>query len=272
MKKYLIIIFNILSIFVFIIYKINIFLSLIFLIVGNIIIILLNKLYCKYIIDLERKKIEYALLDEILVLSSQPRINDLNQLLTKLSHSNNKLISKEFRIILHKIEEGHSVKDVLFVFSKKYNSEILDRFLDLLYGSITTGTTSVIDYRSFANNFLKSKQLIDERNSVLLIQKYTIIFAGCFIVPGILGIVISLVNKLIGNLDFSLIDASTKLASNTMLFSTCYYCSIIYIIEYVFISSIYLSMLESDIKKTIIYIIFLMPISIIIFFLSSILI
>lgn len=248
--------------------KTNKILIIVYLLVFNFVIELLKILFRKYKQNLERKKLEIALLDEILVLSSQPRINDLKQMLYKLSKSNHKIISREFSLVLKKTEEGHSIKEVFDVLSKKYNSEILDRFLELLYNSITTGTVSVTDYRSFANNFLKAKQLIDERNSSLLIQKYTIIFAGGFIVPGIIGTVISLVNKLTTSVELSTIYSIQPVTSST-LFSVCYYCSIIYIIEYVIISSIYLSFLESDIRKAIIYVIFLMPVAIVMFFAGS---
>lgn len=259
---------NILAIFIFIFYNINIKLAIIFIIIINTISWTIVHLFKKYKLTLDKKKLETALLDEVLLLSSQPKINDLKQTLQKLSNSNHKIIAKEFTLILKKTEDGHNIKEIFELFSKKYNSEILDRFLELLYNSITTGTVSTKDYHSYASNFLKTKQLFEERKSALLLQKYTIIFAGGFIVPGIIGTVISLTKKLTTTLDLSLISLY-QISTNSSLFSVCYYCSIIYIIEYVIISSIYLSFLESDIKKAIVYLIFLLPISIIIFFVGS---
>ncbi len=270
-KNYLFLFFNFILFIVLFLFNINVYLVLFYLVIINASFYVLYILFKKYKRNKQKQKLELALLDEVLVLSSQPRTNDLKQLLYKLSNSNHKIVSKEFKIILKKIEDGHNVKSVFQIFSKKYNSEIIDQFLDLLYTSVTTGTVTVNDYRSFANNFLRSKQLLDERNSALLIQKYTIIFAGGFIVPGILGVVISLVKKLTGTIDLTLISQS-QLISNSSLFTVCYYCSIIYIIEYVIISSIYLSMLESDLRKTIVYLIFLMPVASLLFFIGSVVI
>jgi hypothetical protein len=247
----------------------SIYLCLIVVISGNIIYYILEAILKKYFLSQKRKTLENALIDEVLLLASQPKANDLKQILGKLSVSKHIIIEREFKQIQRKVEAGHNIRELFLALSKKYSSEILDRFLELLLNSVTTGTVSVADYRTFSSNFLKSKQLIDERASALLMQKYTIIFAGGLIVPGILGIVISLVKKLTSNLDFSLLQTiQGEAIASSGLFNVCYICSIVYIIEYIIISSIYLGMLESDLKKSIIYLLFILPIAIGIFFIS----
>lgn len=247
----------------------SIYLCLIIIVSGNLIYNLLETILKKYLLNLKRKALENALIDEVLLLSSLPKANDLKDILGKLSSSKHKIIELEFKQIQRKVEAGHNIRELFLAFSKKYNSEILDRFLELLINSITTGTVTVTDYRSFASNFIKSKQLIDERASALLMQKYTIIFAGGLIVPGILGVVISLVKKLASNLDFSLLQTiQGEAIASSSLFNICYVCSIVYVVEYVIISSIYLGMLESDLKKSIIYLLFILPTAIAIFFIS----
>ncbi len=216
----------------------------------------------KYYFSLEKKKLENALIDEILKLSSIPKSNDLKIILEKLSRSRNKIISDNFKDVLAKIEKGHKPKEVFDILKRKYNSEILNRFLDLIYLSTTTGTISFSDYKSVADNFIKTKQVLDERNSNLLMQKYTILFASSLIVPGILGIVISLIKSLRTSIP------ETASTAGISLYSITYYCVIIYIIEYIVISSIYLSILEDNRRKTIIYLVILLPVSLLIFFLS----
>lgn len=259
-------------VFYFILKK-NIYLCIIIVILINVFYFFVKSLIFKYFKNQKRKAVENALIDEVLLLSSQPKSNDLKQIVSKLSSSRHKIISLEFTQIQIKIESGHNIRELFLTLSKKYNSEILDRFLELLLNSITTGTVSVTDYRSFSSNFLKSKQLIDERASALLMQKYTIIFAGGLIVPGILGIVISLVKKLTSNLNFTILNSiQEQITSNSSLFNVCYVCSIVYLIEYVIISSIYLGMLESDLKKSIIYLLFILPSSLTVFFLAPMII
>jgi hypothetical protein len=220
-----------------------------------------------YFHTLKVKKLESQLADEILKLSSFYSI-DIKQIIYKLQKSNNDIVSKEFAIINKKINKGHKIKDLFEVLKKKYHSDLLDQFLDLIYISTTTGTVSLKDYKNLSAKFLKSKEIINERKSLLLMQKYTILFAGALIVPAILGVIISLVLSLSSSVDISMIGIS----NNVSLFSVSYYSSIIYIIEYVIISSIYLSLLEDNSKKSIVYLSFLLPASLLIFFVSKILI
>ncbi len=213
----------------------------------------------KYFFTIEKKKLEEGLVDEILKLSSLPKSNDLKIILERLSKSRNKIISKNFLEIIKQIDKGSSPRDTFETLKQRYNSEILNRFLDLIYLATTTGTISFQDYRTVANNFIKTKQILDERSSNLLMQKYTILFASSLIVPGILGIVISLIKSLISSIS----------QVSTTLYQVTYWCVIIYILEYIVISSFYLSILDENKKRFIIYLLILLPVSLLIFFLSS---
>ncbi|MDD3178534.1 MAG: hypothetical protein PHR26_03370 [Candidatus ainarchaeum sp.] len=207
-------------------------------------------------------KLEEELILELLRLSSLPKVNDLKFIIEKLSKSDTKILSKEFILISSKIKKGHLASSSLDLIKNKYHSRFISNFIDLLELIVKSGTVSIKDFRNLANNFLKSKEIINERKSILLMQKYTIIFAGGIIVPAILGIVVSLVSKLSSSLDITLLG----LSSNLNLYNVSYYCSIIYIIEYIIISSIYLSFLEDNSKKFVVYLVLFLPVSILIFF------
>jgi len=222
----------------------------------------MKSLFNKYFFSLERRRLENALVDEILKLSSIPKSNDLKIILEKLSKSRNKIISYNFIDVLQKINKGHKPKEVFDILKRKYNSDILNRFLDLIHLSTTSGTITFTDYKNVADNFIKTKQVLDERHSNLLMQRYTIIFSSGLIVPGILGIVVSLIRSL----RTSIPDAIST--TGLSLYSITFYCVIIYIIEFVLISSIYLSILEDNRRKAIIYLVILLPVSLLIFFLS----
>ncbi|MFH0905732.1 MAG: type II secretion system F family protein [archaeon] len=221
----------------------------------------------QYSKSLIKKSLEDSILEEILKLTSLSKASDIKLIIQKLKNSKNKYLSKEFKEISSKIEKGHNIKELFEILKSKYNSEILDSFLDLLISSRTSGTVRLEDYKRLSDNFIKNKNLIDERNSILLIQKYTIILAGALLVPAILGIVISL-SKQLGSVS---VISTLGFDINSNLFIIAYYCTIIYIIEYVIISSVYLAFLESNIKKTIIYLIILLPISLIIFLVAGLL-
>jgi len=227
--------------------------------------LLITRLFSNYLFAIKRKKLENALVDEILRLSSLPRNNDIQTIFKYLSSSRNKAISYEFTNMYNKLKKGHKLRNLFKDLKKKYSSELLDQFLDLILFSTTTGTVSINDYQNVVKNFLKSKELIDERKAMLLMQKYTIIIAGGLIVPGILGVVISLINKLGGTLNLS----SLGIVTSSALYSVSYYCSLIYIVEYVIISSIYLSLLENNSKKILFYLLILLPVSLLMFFIAK---
>ncbi len=249
----------ILNIFIF---NLDVLLFIGILMVLDILLLFFKKLYINYSFSKQKKELEDGLVDELLRLTSLPKSNDLKLILAKLESSKNQIISKEFKEINLKIKKGHNPKDVFNLLKEKYNSDVLNRFLDLIILNTTTGTVSVSDYKNIASNFLKTKLLLDERNTLLLTQKYTIIIAGGILVPGILGVVISLVKKLGTSLSLEAIGISNSLS----LYLISYWCSIIYIIEYVIISSFYISLIEQNSKKTVVYLSFLLPASFLIFF------
>ncbi len=211
-----------------------------------------------------KRNLENTLTDEILKLTTINFTGDIKQIINILSLSRNKTLAKEFLIIQKKIMQGHNISNLFNVLKKKYNSEILDKFLNLILISHKTGTTSYTDFKNLVDDFLRSKQIMQERNSMLLMQKYTIIFSGTVIIPVILGIVVSLVKKLSSSVDMS----SLGFEINSSLFVVGYYCSIVYIIEYIIISSIYLAIMENNSKKFIVYLLIFLPISLCLFFLA----
>ncbi len=221
----------------------------------------LLKAYNKTII---KRNLENTLTDEILKLTTMNLSGDIKQIVNSLCFSRNKTLAYEFRIIQKKIKQGHNIKTLFDILKNKYNSDILDKFLNLIIISHKTGTTSYSDFKNLVDEFLRSKQIMQERNSMLLMQKYTIIFSGTIIIPVILGVVISLVEKLSSSFDMS----SLGFEINNQLFVVGYYCSIIYIIEYIIISSIYLATIENNSKKFIVYFLICLPISLGLFFLA----
>jgi hypothetical protein len=228
--------------------------------------ILIKKTIISYKQTILKKDLENALTEEILKLTTISFTGDIKQIINHLSVSRNKTISKEFIILKKKIMQGHNINNLFESLKKKYSSDILDKFLNLILISYKTGTTSYNDFKNLVDEFLKSKQIMQERNSMLLMQRYTIIFSGTIIIPLILGVVISLVKKLQTTFDMSLLGFEI----NNRLFVVGYYCSIIYIIEYIIVSSIYLSTIDNNPKKFIVYLLVFLPVSLALFFLAPV--
>jgi hypothetical protein len=211
-----------------------------------------------------KKDLENTLTEEILKLTTINVSGDIKRIINSLTLSRNKTISNEFLIIKRKIMQGHNINNLFEVLKKKYNSDILDKFLNLIIISYKTGTTSQNDFKNLVDDFLRSKQIMQERNSMLLMQKYTIVFSGTIIIPIILGVVISLVEKLQSSIDLSYLGFEI----NNQLFFVGYYCAIIYIVEYIIISSVYLATIENNTRKFIIYLLIFLPVGLCLFFVA----
>jgi hypothetical protein len=235
-----------------------------YLIIINFIYYLILYLLKEYNCHLQKQELEKQLINNILSICSLENIN-LKLIIYKFANSKSKLISSEFSFIKSKLNQGHKIEELFKILRTKYKSNILNKFLDLLLISRTFGTTSNKDFKYLVENFIDSKNIIKQRESLLLLQKYTIFICSAIILPAIISIVIELVKNLSTSLDFSVFGFT--ISSN--LFSIVYYCSLIYIFEYILISSFYLSFIEDNNSKFIVYLLILLPISIFIFFISK---
>lgn len=108
----------------------SIYLCLIVVVSGNLVYYLLEAMLKKYFFNQRRKALENALIDEVLLLSSLPKANDLKQILSKLSDSKHKIIEKEFKQIQRKVEAGHNIRELFLAFSKNIIQRYLIGFLN----------------------------------------------------------------------------------------------------------------------------------------------
>jgi hypothetical protein len=260
--------FNILCLIISFLLNFNLLNILLYLIIIDFLYILLIKILKSYKRSLLIKNIEDDLIKEILKISSYSNIYDIKAIINKLSRSENKIISLEFKNIKYKLKQGHNLESLFSILKKKYDSGILNRFLDLLTTLITIGTITNNDFKELVTNFINYKKIIDQRQSLLLMQKYTIILSSSFILPLVLGIVINLVKSLSSNINTSFFEFSI----NSNLFIVTNYCAIIYLLEFIIISSVYLGFLDNNSKKFIIYLIIQLPIALLIFFITKYLI
>ena len=263
-KKLISIYFSVIVIIISFILNWSLFKVFLVLIIINLFYYLILYLVDKYNIHIQKLEFEKQLINNILSICALDSVN-LKLIIYKFASSKSNLISKEFSFIKFKLNQGHKIDELFKILRIKYNSNILNKFLDLLLISRTLGTTSNNDFKYLVENFLDSKNIIKQRESLLLLQKYTIFMCSAIVLPAIISVVIELVKSLNTSLDFS----SFGFIVSSNLFSTVYYCALIYIFEYILISSFYLSFIENNNSKFIVYLLILLPISIFIFFISK---
>ena len=123
-------------------------------------------------------------------------------------------------------------------------------------------------FRAAADDFFETNSLLRERNAALVIEKYTLLFAGGIIVPAVLG----LLTGMVSGIDFSGLQElglGETLPEKTGLFEITLLASRIYIAEYAVIASVFIAEQEGNQKKAFLYALFLLPASFAVNFLAK---
>ncbi|MEM3412246.1 MAG: type II secretion system F family protein [archaeon] len=170
-------------------------------------------------------------------------------------------IGKEFNKAFIRVSKGESVDKALMQIREETKSEYFKRALDILISGYSTGADISKALKSCADEISEYIKIQNQRKSILTIEKLTLL-AGCILVPTILGLMLSIVSQL----DFSGLDdfsISEGVIENIVLGNR------IYLGFYAVITSAFLSFIDGRKNKFLIYLIFLVPITQIIFSLAQ---
>jgi len=184
----------------------------------------------------------------------------LEKVVRELAFSNYGLLSSEFMKTYNQVNAGFSIKISLASFVEKNNSIIIDRGVSLLIKIHDLGSSLEHALRSTAEDIYDMFILMRERSSILSMMKYNL-FVASLVVPAIFGAVLSIVSSLDLTYINSLIGASSVNLYSPILFSIN-----IYLVEFSFLSSLFLADFSGSWKRFVIYLIFLLPLTFIIFY------
>lgn len=219
----------------------------------------------------KRKREKEALLPDLLLEASV--FCDENSLLNtiqKIAESDFHLLSEDFKRALIEVKKGMPIEEALIKIKILNKSRSYDRVIDLFLQSYKSGANISESLKETAEDLLENQAIIKERQAVMLVTKYTLLLSSAIIVPGILGLVIGLITGLnfssIGSIGFGLGEKERQ-----VMFETAKLGANIYIIEYALLASYFLGVQEGNKKQFFIYALFLVPISLIVFFTTQIL-
>lgn len=225
--------------------------------------------YQYFLFDNKRRKIESILPDFLLEASLFPPKSSLAEIIGFFAKRNYPFLSQEFQKASSELEKGASADLALSHMKKRIRSRPFSRAIELLIEGTKSGADASIVFKEAAEDQLETNSLLRERKSMLVVEKYTLLFAGGVIVPLILGTV----SGMLQTLDFSALSeigvGLTVVEKKDLLWAG-KTASFIYIIEYALIASFFLAFQEHDYKKSVIYAAFLLPISLGVYFFSQI--
>lgn len=212
-----------------------------------------------YLEDSRISRIESYMPDALFYASSLHSFG-LEKVVKELAHSNYGLLSSEFLKTHNQVNAGFSIKIALVSLVERNNSVIIERGVSLLVKIHDLGSSLEHALRSTAEDIYDMFILMRERSSILSMMKYNL-FVSSLIVPAIFGAVISIVSSLdLSYITFLIGESSINLYPS-ILFSIN-----IYLVEFSFLSSLFLADFSGSWKRFVIYLIFLLPLTFIVFY------
>jgi len=177
------------------------------------------------------------------------------------------LLSLEFERSLIEMERGASVKEALENISLRCQSRVVSRAINLIRLGYDTGSDLSETFRHTAEDLLETQSILRERNASMLVEKYTILFAGGFLVPVVLG----LLTGMVSTLDFSgfgALEIGLDSATRSELRSFALLGTQIYLLEYGLLASFFVAAQEGNWKRGFAYAAILVPVGIAAFVLA----
>jgi pilus assembly protein TadC len=213
----------------------------------------------------ETKKVHKAedyLVDALFQMSSTSYFLPPEEMLLDVVESDYGLLSKELKIVYNEIMNGEDWIVAFNKLKKRMNSSLVSKAVDVINTVYETGVDAGASLREVAEEISQQKRIQRQRSSSLIMQKITLLVAGAFIIPLILGVLVSMVK----NFDFSGISS---FGLKQMNLGSIVLANQIYLVEYGLIASGFISYEEEKLENFLKYFFLMVPIALILFNLTA---
>lgn len=199
------------------------------------------------------RRMEHQALDSLLYWSALPTTWSFERKLQELATQTNTPLREEWERVVQKIKKGSNIPEALHTFGEGRESTILSRAKHVLIQGYVSGTPLHDECARLAAEGMTRESLRQERESSLLIEKYTLLGAGGIVVPLILGLSTGMVENFAQELGSASLNPALQLAAGWGTRG--------YLIIYSILASAFVGLIEGEIGKAKVYIIWLLPLS-----------
>ena len=218
-----------------------------------------------YRFGLRHRAMEEMIPDLLLQASVFPPKTPVTKTLEAFASEEFGELGMEFGRCAAEITAGKSIGTTFADFSDRADSPVVNRALNLLLHGYESGADMSAVFRETAEDLLETASAFRERQAALLVEKYTLLFAGAVIVPAILGLIISMVSGMHFS-EFAEFGIGLPAEQRKQLFDAAVLGSQAYIAEYAILASAFLGFQEKDWKKGVLYAAFMLPAGFIAYF------
>lgn len=224
--------------------------------------------YGDYLREKRLQEIESSLPTALFQISSFPPMAPIEKLVDSIAESNYGALSQEFLKASKQIRSGYSVKEALRGVSERSGSLLLERVVSLLLVAQEAGSDVSKALREIAEDVFKLSAISRETAAATALHKYTLIAAGAFIIPGVLGLLFSATSSFNTSSLAEFCLGSSKQAQQDLK-QTIFFANQFYLIVFSLLSSSFISLTEGSSKKFVLYAAFLLPCSLLVFSIAS---
>jgi len=223
-----------------------------------------------YKAELRKRQVEKYVPDILLQASIFPKGTSLLHIIAYFGEAKYGHLSKEFSRASMEIKKGATVEAALENIKNRYKeSRILARAINLLIQGYNSGADMNQTFKEAADDLMQTNTILRERAASMTVEKFTLLIAGAFLVPFILG----MITKTVSSFDLTLLSTAfgeqVNLAEKKEMLAAALLGTHIYIFEYAILASIFVANQENNIKKAVIYATILIPVSLLVFTLAK---
>jgi len=222
---------------------------------------MINRIIHRYTEEKKDRRVEKHLAEAIYHAASLAGCTSFENVLKALAESDYGVLSGEFKKAYNAVRSGESVELALEKMAKRNSSKMLNRTVNIMLSGYRTGIDLSKALREAAEDIEKTLAIDRENSASIVVEKYTILFAGGIIVPLILGAMISLV----GSIDLSSLQEFGMGGQSKETLENAVFGNQIYVAIYSIIASIFVAYQENRIENSLVYILFLLPVSLVLF-------